>query len=71
MVLWLVGQAVWANTGEDRALGSQLKKLAARFHEFLMAHAILVLQVEIEAGGVTQLQYRWRNHRIYQGVSVL
>ncbi len=36
-----------------------------------MAHAILVLQVEIEAGGVTQLQYRWRNHRIYQGVAVL
>ncbi|MNE45880.1 hypothetical protein D3C80_1401930 [compost metagenome] len=57
MVLRLVGQAIWAYTGEDRALGSQFKKLAARLHEFLMAHAILVLQVEIEAGGVTQFQY--------------
>src|SRR3546814_13167687 len=63
LVLRLVRQAVRTHEAQAGLLGRHAEQLVARAHQGFLANATLVLQIEVEAGGVAEFQDRGRHDR--------
>src|SRR3546814_2826792 len=64
LVLRLVRQAVRTHEAQAGLLGRHAEQLVARGHQGFMAHATLVLQIEVEAGGVAEFQEDRKSTRL-------
>src|SRR5450830_1998120 len=63
LVLRRIFLAVRTHAHHHRVLCSHAQQLVTRSDQRIVAHAALILQLQVETGGVTQFQHGWRGKR--------